>query len=699
ICQSGETNATIFRNLMIRNGVNGMRISGSSPLLYNCHFEDNTGDDGGGMRIVAGTPKLQGCVFRQNSATYGGGMSCDGGSPEVSNCQFTSNSATEGGGMYGREGSLVLQDCAFEGNTADFGGGFRTTSSSAELVDCLFRSNAAELRGAGVYSQDGSLGLSCCEFRENSQDDSGFGFPSVEDGGGGMHIRGAASLVDCTFVANQGNRGAGLYVVDGDAVVIDQCRFEANEARITNPSYPYGWGGGIGVLRSDAIISQCVFAENKAGQNGGGFDNNESSPVITDCIFEGNIADSWGGGFMSFGGSPEIRDSEFRANEAGTGGGGFNTNSGSPSLLNCDLTENAAADGGALFGWSGITSVVDCRFLSNTATSQGGAVWVRESSHISFAGCDVIGNQASSTGGGIFVEEGASVNVGQSEICGNVFGQLIGAWNDDGENCVAELCRTCRDGCQDCPEGAVQWRVEDGGNGHWYHGIAGIISWTEARQRALAYGGDLVALEDPGEFQALIDLVLDPNQGSLFHPSNNWGPHIGGLQDAGARDFAEPAGGWLWLTGVGVDCTASPCVLDNCCGGQDRLALSSDPSGSFDYSFNDTAASAASFAQPGYVIEWSADCNGDGIVDYGQIRDGTFADEDGNGIPDDCEFAPDPCPTDLDQNGITDGGDLGAFFIFWGECQVDDCPADFNDDEVVDGIDLGILFSAWGPCQ
>ena len=44
------------------------------------------------------------------------------------------------------------------------------------------------------------------------------------------------------------------------------------------------------------------------------------------------------------------------------------------------------------------------------------------------------------------------------------------------------------------------------------------------------------------------------------------------------------------------------------------------------------------------------------------------------------------------------GGDLGAFFIFWGECQVDDCLADFNDDEVVDGIDLGILFSAWGPC-
>ena len=81
---------------------------------------------------------------------------------------------------------------------------------------------------------------------------------------------------------------------------------------------------------------------------------------------------------------------------------------------------------------------------------------------------------------------------------------------------------------------------------------------------------------------------------------------------------------------------------------------------------------------------------------------GSWNDARGNCVSiscDDCDLPSDPCPTDLDQNGITDGSDLGAFFVYWGECQVDDCPADFNDDEVVDGIDLGILFSAWGPCQ
>jgi hypothetical protein len=39
------------------------------------------------------------------------------------------------------------------------------------------------------------------------------------------------------------------------------------------------------------------------------------------------------------------------------------------------------------------------------------------------------------------------------------------------------------------------------------------------------------------------------------------------------------------------------------------------------------------------LCEWSADCNGDGIVDYGQCHDGTLPDYNGNNIPDCCERA------------------------------------------------------------
>jgi hypothetical protein len=40
---------------------------------------------------------------------------------------------------------------------------------------------------------------------------------------------------------------------------------------------------------------------------------------------------------------------------------------------------------------------------------------------------------------------------------------------------------------------------------------------------------------------------------------------------------------------------------------------------------------------PMAVIEWDADCNNDGIVDYGQIKSGQLADDNTNGIPDICE--------------------------------------------------------------
>jgi hypothetical protein len=36
-------------------------------------------------------------------------------------------------------------------------------------------------------------------------------------------------------------------------------------------------------------------------------------------------------------------------------------------------------------------------------------------------------------------------------------------------------------------------------------------------------------------------------------------------------------------------------------------------------------------------VEWSADCNGDGIVDFGQILRGELDDDNANGIPDICE--------------------------------------------------------------
>jgi hypothetical protein len=100
------------------------------------------------------------------------------------------------------------------------------------------------------------------------------------------------------------------------------------------------------------------------------------------------------------------------------------------------------------------------------------------------------------------------------------------------------------------------------------------------------------------------------------------------------------------------------------------------------------------------IIEWSADCNGDGIVDKGQILDGTFPDANGNGVPDCCDGGGSctPCPGDITGGGFVDAIDLSILLAFWGSTGGGEFDADVNNDGIVEGADLSIVLSGWGPC-
>ena len=53
-----------------------------------------------------------------------------------------------------------------------------------------------------------------------------------------------------------------------------------------------------------------------------------------------------------------------------------------------------------------------------------------------------------------------------------------------------------------------------------------------------------------------------------------------------------------------------------------------------------------------------------------------------------------PCPWDLDSDGIVGVGDLLTLFANWGTPG----PGDFNNDGIVGVGDLLIMFANWGPC-
>lgn len=114
-------------------------------------------------------------------------------------------------------------------------------------------------------------------------------------------------------------------------------------------------------------------------------------------------------------------------------------------------------------------------------------------------------------------------------------------------------------------KGAVQWKVADGGNGHWYEAIyaqqpvgyvgqwdySGGVTWTDARDAAATEGGWLVDITSAAENAFVYDLV-DPTQHSGFWFTEQvWtacriGPWIGGIQPDGSP---EPGGNWQWVTG------------------------------------------------------------------------------------------------------------------------------------------------------
>lgn len=102
--------------------------------------------------------------------------------------------------------------------------------------------------------------------------------------------------------------------------------------------------------------------------------------------------------------------------------------------------------------------------------------------------------------------------------------------------------------CLAQPAGAtlVQWKVEDGGNGHWYdlghdghRTKAGVMAWAES-QYVNGEQGYLVTITSQEEQNFIVNYVLSQNPGRYYTGGKRW--------DDG--DGVEPLG-WSWDHGNG----------------------------------------------------------------------------------------------------------------------------------------------------
>ena len=108
-------------------------------------------------------------------------------------------------------------------------------------------------------------------------------------------------------------------------------------------------------------------------------------------------------------------------------------------------------------------------------------------------------------------------------------------------------------------------------------------------------------------------------------------------------------------------------------------------------------STVVAYGGAGAVLDLGPDCDEDGVPDVIAIGSGASADDDGDGVPDECL-----CAADLFVDGFVNGGDLGVFLTYYGPCGEGTgnptCIGDLNGDGEVRGADLGLLLSQWGPC-
>jgi hypothetical protein len=179
----------------------------------------------------------------------------------------------------------------------------------------------------------------------------------------------------------------------------------------------------------------------------------------------------------------------------------------------------------------------------------------------------------------------------------------------------------------------VQWRVSDGGNGHWYQLRLrnSVVSWGIANAECLAGGADLASILSEAEDKFVFMVADRPGawQGYL-------GPWLGGRQVPGS---GEPLGVWEWSSGEQWGYVGPDSSFPNNGGrpGTDENRLHYID---FVRKWNDLPENGSpenGGGVRGFVIEWSADCNNDGIIDFGQILRGELSDSNINGVPDVCE--------------------------------------------------------------
>ncbi|HNT78819.1 MAG TPA: right-handed parallel beta-helix repeat-containing protein, partial [Anaerolineae bacterium] len=498
-------NTDVFGNQGGNGGGAYVNTYTTLTLTNGSYIHHNTAtSNGGGARVwgklVAADTFSD---IDHNSAPNGGGISAPGGTLILRNADMAGNQATgatgKGGGIHVTDSGVVTMTnnaWIYSGNTAYDGAGIYADDAQLYLNYVTVRSNTATNNGGGIYLTNASR----LEARLGDIGSAGSGNQAVIGGGmyidhstvgfqgniqanvasangGGLYANGGTLTLRDTYVGgagpNAGNRlnasgnGAGLYLSGTHASLVN-----THVTSNTFPTVGWGYGGGLYldnssvVTLTDSTVSQHSAPGGDMGR-GAGLYVFDSTVTLDHSQVISNTTAGVGGGLRLWGVSTLnlLNGSEVRNNHALAGAGGGIAATDTPDINISDSTlqgNTASTDGGAVYLDAGdldFTGWWDVR--DNVAGGNGGAVAVAGTGDADFnattAGSSLLSNQAGGNGGALYIHNDDTVqlysthsyllSIGGNQAGGNggavfgnganyfdVYGQVIVTANSAGGN-------------------------------------------------------------------------------------------------------------------------------------------------------------------------------------------------------------------------------------------------------------------------
>lgn len=410
---------------------NGKVTIGNGATIQN--FVDTDKESGPAIHVTGGTLNiLPGATIQNNNSnTQGGAIQARNGTTvNISGGTFSNNkSNTSDGGFLAAYGELNITGGKFENNKAKNTGGAIIVgeNSKASIENATFENNQASTGGAINSLND--LTIKNSTFTNNQA-----------KWGGAIRSTKKLTLEEVNFKNNTANSAGGALYLQGGAE-INNSDFEENKATIN---------GGAIYSSKEIEVSSSKFSKNSA-KNSGAIHLKEVTEVskITDSLFTENNATEQGGAVWANNSDINIDKTNFNNNSSGNYGGALCFNGDKTfSITNSSVIKNKSDLGGGIFALGGNLKVENTTIESNNATNTGGGILSLKGTSLSLNKVSIKYN-TSPSGAGVVVGAG-NVGIKESEFNGNDTGdgdnqeQRLGGGFYIGENANVNISKNTK---------------------------------------------------------------------------------------------------------------------------------------------------------------------------------------------------------------------------------------------------------------